>query len=279
MDEGECPCELLDEGKCKQSGTLMVILPKVSVGGIYQIRTSSFNSIVDVNSGLDYVQALLGRFALVPLTLRRVKTETHHDEKKQNHYTLQIIFDGDIDTLNKLRSNNERILSGPRYQLPAPVEQNPELDSVDIIVDEEDMPPEILGNDVEQPEPTPPPEKKKAGDAPPKVDEPLTDPQRKKLWAMMLNEKMDKDLAKQFYDYMQPETKAGASRFIERFEDIFKLWNGSVYDVECSTGEMVALNSCIKCKDIKTCQQLISWLTSSFDKTVLAPSLLSQKGA
>jgi len=145
MEEGECPCDLLEEGKCKQSGTLMVILPKVSVGGIYQIRTSSFNSIVDVNSGLDYVQALLGRFALVPLTLRRVKTETHHDEKKQNHYTLQIIFDGDINTLNALRSDNNRILEGPRYQLPAPVEQNPELEPVDIIVDEEA---EIINGDV-----------------------------------------------------------------------------------------------------------------------------------
>lgn len=133
MEQHECPCELLDQGKCKQSGSLMVMLPKVSVGGIYQIRTSSYNSIVDINSGLDYVSALLGRFAMVPLTLRRVKTETHHDEKKQYHYTLQITFDGNIDTLNMLRSDTQRILEHPRYQLPAPVDENPELDPVDII--------------------------------------------------------------------------------------------------------------------------------------------------
>ena len=136
--ERECPCENLDSGKCKQSGSLMVMIPKVSVGGIYQIRTSSYNSIVDINSGIDYVSALLGRFALVPLTLRRVKTETHHDEKKQYHYTLQIIFDADINTLNALRGDTQRVLEHPRYQLPAPVEENPEMDPTDVIIDEED---------------------------------------------------------------------------------------------------------------------------------------------
>lgn len=108
---------------------------------------------------------------------------------------------------------------------------------------------------------TPPkkePEKKKSPQKPePVLDEvKITTPQRKKLWAMMFSKSMDKDLAKQFYDYMQPETKDMASGFIERFDDIFKFWNQNIYDVECTTGEMVPLNSCIKCKDIKTCQQL-----------------------
>lgn len=133
MEEIECPCDLLEAGKCKQSATLMVMLPKVSVGGIFQIRTGSFNSIVDINSGIDYVSALLGRFAMVPLTLRRVKTETHHDDKKQHHYTLQIVFDGNIETLNQLRADTQRILEHPRYQLPAPKDDNPELDPSDII--------------------------------------------------------------------------------------------------------------------------------------------------
>lgn len=140
MVQKQCPCELLEQGKCKQSGTLMVMIPKVSVGGVYQIRTSSYNSIVDVNSGLDYVRALVGRFCMIPLKLRRVATETHHDEKKQNHYTLQVIFDADIQTLNALISNTTRVLEHSRQlQLPAPTDENPELDPVDV-VDEEDVP-------------------------------------------------------------------------------------------------------------------------------------------
>lgn len=137
MVERTCPCEMFDKGKCKQTGVLMVMLPRVNVGGVYQIRTSSVNSIIDINSGLDYVAALLGRFAMVPLRLRRVKTETHHDEKTQNHYTMQVIFDADINTINLLRSDTQRVLEHPRYALPAPVEENPELDPVDVLDDEE----------------------------------------------------------------------------------------------------------------------------------------------
>lgn len=118
MEDVLCPCDLLESGKCKQSANLMVIIPKVSVGGVYQVRTSSFNSIVDIQSGLDYVSALLGRFAMVPLKLRRVKTETHHDGQKQSHYTMQIILDANIDMINQMRLDTSRILEHPRFALP-----------------------------------------------------------------------------------------------------------------------------------------------------------------
>jgi len=146
MTEKKCPCNLLDDGKCKQSGTLSVMLQKINVGGVYQITTSSFNSIVDLASGIDYVKALIGRVAMVPLKLRRVATETHHDEKKQTHYTLQLVLDANIDAINQLRSDTIRVLEHTsRIALPEPTNENPELDPVDIIVDEE--------QEIEQPEP------------------------------------------------------------------------------------------------------------------------------
>ena len=141
--EKKCPCNLLEEGKCKQSGTLSVILQKINVGGVYQITTSSFNSIVDLASGIDYVKALIGRVAMVPLKLRRVETETHHEEKKQTHYTLQVVMDANIDAINQLRGDTIRVLEHTsRIALPEPINENPELDPVDIIVDE-DVPAEL----------------------------------------------------------------------------------------------------------------------------------------
>jgi len=122
---------------------------------VYQIRTSSYNSIVDVNSGLDYVSALIGRFAMVPLKLRRTPIETHHNGSKQTHYTLQVIFDYDIDTLNKLREDNMRILEHPRYELPAPKDENPEFDPVDQVVDLEDEEEEPRNVTPQQPEEKP----------------------------------------------------------------------------------------------------------------------------
>jgi hypothetical protein len=141
--EKKCPCNLLEEGKCKQSGTLSVMLQKINVGGVYQITTSSFNSIVDLASGIDYVKALIGRVAMVPLKLRRVATETHHEEKKQTHYTLQVVMDANIDAINQLRGDTIRVLEHTsRIALPEPINENPELDPVDIIVDE-DVPAEL----------------------------------------------------------------------------------------------------------------------------------------
>lgn len=138
MDEVECPCQLLDDGKCKQSATLNVIIDEVSVGGCYQVRTSSTNSIIDIKSGLLFTEALLGYFSMVPMILKRVKIETHHDGKKQNHYTMQISLNANSELIDKLRLDSQRIQAHPKYILPAPKDENPEFDPVDIIEEETD---------------------------------------------------------------------------------------------------------------------------------------------
>jgi len=133
-EEGEfsqvdCLCELLNKKACQRRAHLMVIIPKVSVGGVYQIDLGSYHSIVDINSGIDYIRAMVGRFSWVPLILKRVPRETHGGEKKTTHYTLQVEFQGDIETINLLREDTKRILEGPRYALPAPIDENPKFDN------------------------------------------------------------------------------------------------------------------------------------------------------
>jgi len=94
--ERTCPCEKLKgcedfdmeyakehsgelpKKECVQRAYLLVVLPKISMGGVYQISTSSYNSIVDINSGLDYAEAMIGRYQWVPMKLVREKIETHH---------------------------------------------------------------------------------------------------------------------------------------------------------------------------------------------------------
>ncbi len=133
-----CPCPMLEDGDCKKMGTLNVILPHVSLGGVYQIVTSSWNSIVDLNSGIDHVRKMVGRVSWVPLKLRREPTQTSHFDKKtgkthkQTHYTLKVIFPYDLDFVNRLKLETEKILAGPRYALPEP-HDNPYDDPVDLI--------------------------------------------------------------------------------------------------------------------------------------------------
>jgi hypothetical protein len=167
MEERECPCELRDK-QCNKRGHLLFILPKVSMGGVYQIDTSSANTITDVNSGFDYVEALVGRFAMVPLKLRRVPRETHGSGKKETHYTLILTPHFNIDTLNALRENTKRILShdATKYLLPPIEDVNPAQDvgAPVILIDEEAQ--------VEKPEPVPEATPEPVPESPAPVEEP-----------------------------------------------------------------------------------------------------------
>lgn len=138
MSEIACTCEHLETGECQRIAHLMVILPRINMGGVYQIDVGSYHSIIDINSGLDYVQALVGRFAMVPLRLRRAPKETHFGGQKQIHYTLQLFLDADVDLINRLREDTSRVLLSTRsLALPPPeivdengVMEEPEEDGI-----------------------------------------------------------------------------------------------------------------------------------------------------
>ena len=136
IHEIECPCERYGK-ECQRRAHLLVLLPKVSLGGIYQIDLGSYHSIVDINSGLDYIQALVGRFSMVPLKLKRVPKETHGSGRKETHWPLMIHFEGDVNFINTLRESTNRILTSTQYLLPAPVEENPVMDAGAIVVEDE----------------------------------------------------------------------------------------------------------------------------------------------
>lgn len=123
-----CPCPLLETGECKENANLMVLLPKVSLGGVYQITTGSFHNIVRVNSCIDYVRAVVGHISLVPLTLTRQAEELQYEGKKATHYLLQLILNVNLDDAAKLRDNARLILSQTqKLVLPAP---EPEIEAV-----------------------------------------------------------------------------------------------------------------------------------------------------
>ena len=139
--EISCPCEKLEAGQCSQRGNLMVLLPKVNLGGIYQIDIGSYHSIVDVNSGIDYVRAVmtqtlgLPRFAMIPLILKREPRETHYEGGKQIHYTLRLFLNVTIEQLNEMKQDN-RILQPPQFALPPVEEINPEFDEGAVVEEE-----------------------------------------------------------------------------------------------------------------------------------------------
>lgn len=134
----KCPCDKMKtdanpRGECTKSGNLQVILPNVSMGGVYQIDIGSINSIIDINSAFVTVKALFDRVAMIPLMLRRVPTETHHDGKKQIHWTCQLVPFGNIEQIAAMKSSNELISHNQVMQINDPVYNNPQLDVPDAV--------------------------------------------------------------------------------------------------------------------------------------------------
>lgn len=167
MVEITCPCSLLESGECRQSANLMVLLPKVSMGGVYQIDTGSYHNIVRINSGIDYVRALLHRVALVPLVLHRQQEEIPYEGKKAKHYLLQLTLNANLEEVAMLREQTQKVLTDTaRLALPKPIDDGLDAAPGGVVIDVE---PEE--SEAEKIQATAPPE--------PKQQETLATPQRR----------------------------------------------------------------------------------------------------
>ncbi|MBW2650990.1 MAG: hypothetical protein JRC66_08320 [Deltaproteobacteria bacterium] len=62
-------CELYMKKSCRQVMNLLFLLPKVQGLGVYQIDTSSYHSIVNINSMVRLLKGIVGRCSMIPLTL------------------------------------------------------------------------------------------------------------------------------------------------------------------------------------------------------------------
>jgi len=92
--EIECPgqeCPQYQAKQCRQTMNLQFILPDVAGFGIYQIDTSSWNSIRNVLSGIDLIRGLAGRVAGIPLTLSLTPLEvTPEGQSKKTVHVLRL---------------------------------------------------------------------------------------------------------------------------------------------------------------------------------------------
>lgn len=153
MEEKKCPCEELEsrieekklEGKlvkvkvgpsCAKRGHLMVILPKISLGGVYQIDTGSGVNINRILDAIDYWKGMVGRCKCIPLTLERVPEKvTGPDGKMQPHYLFRFSSKVNVDSLNQAIEDNRKILA-VEYKVEKPIEEG-KLDDTPIEMVEE----------------------------------------------------------------------------------------------------------------------------------------------
>ncbi len=88
-DAQECP--EYSAKKCRRVLNLLFLLPKVSGLGAWQIDSSSYNSIININSMAKMLQGILGRCSMIPLTLvLRPQDVSPSGIKKKTVYVLDI---------------------------------------------------------------------------------------------------------------------------------------------------------------------------------------------
>ncbi len=76
--------------ECKATATLSVKIPQLGGFGVWQLTTGSFNSIVNINSGIRDLISTYGQAHNIPIILERRPQETSYKGKKTTHYTLHI---------------------------------------------------------------------------------------------------------------------------------------------------------------------------------------------
>ncbi|CAI4031628.1 hypothetical protein DNFV4_02047 [Nitrospira tepida] len=137
----ECPCELLEKGECSERAQLLVMLPRISMAGLYQIDLGSSNSMIDINSYFDWMNTHIGRFAMIQLKLRRVPRHMVHKGQPRIHYPLALRFDGSAADIEELKKLNAEILSKlGSIDVQEPEDTNPAIDPQATTVLEHDLP-------------------------------------------------------------------------------------------------------------------------------------------
>jgi hypothetical protein len=110
---------------CKPIGVLNVLLPKVPGFGVWQIWTSSWNSIVNLNSSIDMIRAMTGgRIAFIKLKLQLQEhnatvTKDDGSQFQKQVYVMNLNIDqtmGQFYQQHSLEANHQRALENPGYK-------------------------------------------------------------------------------------------------------------------------------------------------------------------
>lgn len=135
-----CPCEKLESGECGPRANLIFMIPKVSSGGLFQIDSSSINSMEKINSYFDFLALTLGRIAMIPLKLRRVPVTRRREGRPTTHYPLELRYEGSADETKRHQQETEMVLRKIKMlEIQEPIEINPVLDPGAHVVMEEEL--------------------------------------------------------------------------------------------------------------------------------------------
>ena len=126
-------CAYYQKGQCRRVMNLQFLLPDCPGFGVYQLDTSSFFSIVNVNSGLELIRGTCGRLSMLPLSLKLIEQEVQPEGKKKTVRVLRLTAPYSLAEIQRYA----QIPPGQALLLPPPDNEAPD----DL------FPPEVLGKE------------------------------------------------------------------------------------------------------------------------------------
>lgn len=128
FEEVECPCDKFGQKDgCSKKANLFFFIPDITIGAIYHIDSGSWNTMVDIQSGIYLALELLkdsmtgeyNSITLLDFKLRRRQKETQHDGRKDTHWPLTCELAMPIEGIRKIRGGKTLFLEQKKvYQLP-----------------------------------------------------------------------------------------------------------------------------------------------------------------
>ncbi|GAH63768.1 unnamed protein product, partial [marine sediment metagenome] len=96
-------CEQYQEKQCRRVMNLLFFMPDVPGFGVWQLDTTSFYSIININSCVDLIRRICGRISFIPLNLSLEPLEvTPPGLKKKTVHILAIRSDVKLADIQKL---------------------------------------------------------------------------------------------------------------------------------------------------------------------------------
>ena len=142
----EMPCEGREcpdykSKKCREIMNLQFLLPEITGLGVWQIDTSSINSIRNINAVSSMLKAVYGRVGMMPLilALEQIEVVNPDDGKKKKVWVLNLKSpDSMIDAARRAMQKPLELIAGwgediteIEVEMPVPDEDRPELVTTD----------------------------------------------------------------------------------------------------------------------------------------------------
>ncbi len=126
-DPDTCP-SYIEEKQCRRVMNLLFMMPDVPGFGVWQLDTTSFYSIVNINSSIDLIKRLCGRISFIPLTLSlEPQLVEPPGIKRKTVHILQIRSNVKLVEIQRLgRRKPEQVLLPPLDEEEIPTDLFPE---------------------------------------------------------------------------------------------------------------------------------------------------------